>query len=170
VNADEVIANSVGATTTEAAADADCTGLPLSVTVAVKLVIPLTVGTPVIVPAEASVSPWGSLPEVIDHVYCPVPPVAAKVFENGVPRVTVGSATGMTESGVALTTSVRVADAVCTGLLRSETVTVKEKLPLVEVVPEIVPLEDSAIPAGRLPEAIDHEYGAVPPLARIVCE
>lgn len=44
-------------------------GLPLSVTFAVKLVLPVTVGAPEITPVvAASVSPDGRLPDVIDHV------------------------------------------------------------------------------------------------------
>ena len=67
-NADDVMASSVGATTTDAVVEADCAGLPLSVTVVVNVDTPLAVGTPEIVPADdARVKPWGSLPEVIDH-------------------------------------------------------------------------------------------------------
>ena len=64
-----VIASAVGETTTDPGVDADCTGLLLSVTVAVKVEVPLVVGVPEITPVEeASVSPAGSLPDVIDHV------------------------------------------------------------------------------------------------------
>jgi hypothetical protein len=49
-------------------ADATCAGLLLSVTVAVKVEVPLDAGVPVITPVEgASASPAGSLPAVIDH-------------------------------------------------------------------------------------------------------
>jgi hypothetical protein len=49
--------------------DLVCTGLLLSLTVAVKLNVPLAVGVPEIIPLlPASVSPVGKLPEVIDHV------------------------------------------------------------------------------------------------------
>jgi hypothetical protein len=37
-------------------------------------------------------------------------------------------------------------------------------------VPEIAPEELKARPAGSAPEAKDHEYGAVPPMAARVCE
>jgi hypothetical protein len=57
------------AITIEVATDCVCAGLPLSVTVAVKLKTPLTVGVPEIIPVVAAkVSPDGMLPEVIDHV------------------------------------------------------------------------------------------------------
>ena len=56
-------------------------------------------------------------------------------------------------------------------MLLSATVAVKEKVPLADGVPEIVPVADArASPEGKLPEVIDHEYGAVPPLACNVCE
>jgi hypothetical protein len=56
-------------TTTAVVAEATCDGLLLSVTVAVKVVVPLVVGMPVTAPVDAvRVSPAGSLPEVIDHV------------------------------------------------------------------------------------------------------
>jgi hypothetical protein len=63
-------------------ADFVCTGLLLSVTVKVKVDIPLSVGVPEIVPVvDAKVSPAGRLPEVIDQVYAGVPPLAVRVCE-----------------------------------------------------------------------------------------
>ena len=68
-SADDVIVSRIGETTTAAVADAACTGLLLSTTVAVKDATPLVVGTPEIVPVDdARVSPEGSLPEVMDQV------------------------------------------------------------------------------------------------------
>jgi hypothetical protein len=138
----------------------------------VKFEIPLAVGTPEMVPADAArVSPWGSLPEVIDHEYGAVPPTAFSVFENGVPIVIAGSVEGAMASGVAVMTTVRAADAVCAGLLLSVTVAVKDEVPLADGTPEMVPVDEVSVsPAGRLPEVIDHEYGAVPPVACRVCE
>jgi hypothetical protein len=50
------------------ATDADCTGLLLSLTVAVNVDVPLAVGVPVMFPvADESVIPEGRLPEVIDQ-------------------------------------------------------------------------------------------------------
>jgi hypothetical protein len=44
-------------------------GLPLSLTVTVKLDVPLAVGVPEIAPVEAArLSPVGSVPELVDHV------------------------------------------------------------------------------------------------------
>lgn len=67
-SAEATIESAVGETTSDPVVDADCTGILLSVTVAVKAKVPLVVGAPEITPVEdASVRPAGSLPEVIDH-------------------------------------------------------------------------------------------------------
>lgn len=51
-----------------------------SVTVAVKLLFAATLGVPEMTPVEAlSVKPAGSAPDVIDHVYGVVPPLADNV-------------------------------------------------------------------------------------------
>jgi hypothetical protein len=59
-----------GATTLiEVVADCVWTGLPLSLTVAVKLDVALAVGVPEITPVVAArVKPAGKLPDVTDHV------------------------------------------------------------------------------------------------------
>ena len=70
------------ATVTVNAVDVDCTGLPLSFTDAVKVAAPPVVGEPETTPvADARVRPDGSAPEVMDHVYGAVPPVARSVCE-----------------------------------------------------------------------------------------
>jgi hypothetical protein len=58
------------------------------------------------------------------------------------------------------------ADAVCTGLPESFTLTVKLNVPLDVGIPEITPV-DSAIdrPLGNWPDETDHVYGPVPPVA-----
>lgn len=56
-------------------------------------------------------------------------------------------------------------DAVAVSELAPITWTVKLLAPLPVGVPEIAPAEESVRPAGKLPEAIDHVYGVVPPLA-----
>ena len=64
-----VIVNRAGATAIDIAADFVCVGLPLSLTVTVKLDVPVAVGVPEITPvAAARVTPAGRLPELIDHV------------------------------------------------------------------------------------------------------
>jgi hypothetical protein len=61
--------------------DALWAGLSLSCTVAVKFEVPLAVGIPEITPVEARLSPTGRLPDVTDHLYDGIPPVACKVCE-----------------------------------------------------------------------------------------
>lgn len=57
------------ATTIDVAADCVWAGELLSVTVAVKLYVPLADGVPEIIPVVAArVSPVGRVPAVIDHV------------------------------------------------------------------------------------------------------
>ena len=57
------------ATIIERETDFVCAGLPASVTVAVKLYVPLVVGVPEIKPVLAPrASPVGRLPEVMDQV------------------------------------------------------------------------------------------------------
>ena len=64
-----VIANAVAPITIEVAADFVCAGLPPSVTVTVKGVVPVVVGVPEITPvAGARANPAGRVPVVIDHV------------------------------------------------------------------------------------------------------
>jgi hypothetical protein len=67
--AEEVIVNALGTITSVIAADLICAGLPLSLTVAVKLDVPIVVGIPEIMPlVGVRLNPAGRLPEVIDHV------------------------------------------------------------------------------------------------------
>lgn len=58
----------------------DCVAEAASVTVAVKLAVPVPVGVPEITPVEAfKPKPAGSKPAVIDQLYGVVPPAAANV-------------------------------------------------------------------------------------------
>ncbi len=54
-------------------------GLPLSVTVVVKLKVPLPVGVPEMTPVDDRLRPAGRLPEAIDQVYGEVPPLACRL-------------------------------------------------------------------------------------------
>jgi hypothetical protein len=61
---------------------------------------------------------------------------------------------------------VAVAVVVWAGEPASFTVTPKEKFPLPVGFPEMTPVDAARLsPVGRLPEEIDHVYGAVPPVA-----
>jgi hypothetical protein len=148
-------------------ADLDCAWLSASVTVAVKLDVPLVVGVPEITPVlGVKLSPAGRLPEVIDQVYGAVPPLALRAVEKGVPEIPEGSVEDAIASWIAATTTDVAADVVWAGLLLSLTFAVKLNVPLAVGVPEITPVPLARLnPAGRLPEPIDHWYGAVPPFA-----
>ena len=57
-------------------------GVVESLTCTVKLTVPITVGLPEMVPVEEfKLRPGGSVPELIDHVYAVVPPVACSDIE-----------------------------------------------------------------------------------------
>jgi hypothetical protein len=61
--------NDFGVTVIAFLDDAVCVGLLLSVTVVVKIELPVLVDVPEIVPVDGvRTSPAGKLPEVIDHV------------------------------------------------------------------------------------------------------
>jgi len=51
----------------------------LSVALTVKFAVPAADGVPLICPAELSDRPGGNAPDVIDHVYGGVPPLAARL-------------------------------------------------------------------------------------------
>lgn len=53
---------------------------------------------------------------------------------------------------------------------RSVAFTVKFEDPADRGIPVIVPVGDSARPAGREPAVTSHTYGGVPPVAVSVCE
>jgi hypothetical protein len=69
-------------------------------------------------------------------------------------------------SAAGATASDRVTDLVWAGVPASPTVAVRLTVPAAVGVPEIIPSDGTRLrPAGRLPEEIDHVYGAAPPLA-----
>jgi hypothetical protein len=136
--------------------EAVCEGLLLSVTVATKVEVPLLVGAPEMVPVDGvRINPAGKLPELIVHVYGAVPPAAWRALPNAVPTGPEGRLALVIVSGVGNITRLPVTDADCTGLLLSFTVAMKAEDPLVVGVPDMTPAEDSARPAGKLPDAID---------------
>jgi hypothetical protein len=81
----QVVPGPVGccaATTIEVAADFVWAGLLLSVTITVKLDVPVTDGVPEITPVVADmVNPAGRLPDGMDHVYAGVPPLTCRPAE-----------------------------------------------------------------------------------------
>lgn len=156
--AEDVMIRGFGMTTTAEFDATDWVGLPLSVTLAVKVAVPLEVGVPAIVPVEGTrLSPAGKLPDAMDHLYGVVPPLACNACEYAAPTLTAGSTGGLMAKVVGLTKIAVVADADCAGALLSVTVAMKAAVPLAAGVPEMAPVDDvRANPAGNFPEVIDH--------------
>src|SRR5262249_38223950 len=74
---DVVIARAGAAMASERVTDLLCAGLDTSMTLKVRLDVPLPVGVPEIVPLlAAKARPVGRVPLVMDQVYGAVPPVA----------------------------------------------------------------------------------------------
>jgi hypothetical protein len=139
----------------------------LSFTVAVKLEVPLALGVPEMVPVVAArVSPAGRLPELIDHVYDGLPPVADIGAEYATPSVPEGNAPVVMVSGAGAMTNEIVADLVWTGLEESVTVAVTFTVIPVVGVPKMMPVLVARVsPVGRLPDVMDQLYGVAPPVA-----
>src|SRR5579872_344377 len=123
-----------------------------SFTCTVKFEFPGAVGVPPIV-APLNESPAGSDPPLTDHVYPPVPPLAASPAEYADPTVPLASDPVVIVSAAALIVMLNpfVADAP----ELSFTCTVKFEFPTAVGVPPIVaPLNES--PAGSDPPLTDH--------------
>lgn len=68
-NAEVVIANSAGATTSVSETDLVCAGFSASATVTVNVAVPVADGLPAITPvAGARLSPAGRAPDVMDQM------------------------------------------------------------------------------------------------------
>jgi hypothetical protein len=134
-----------------------------SVTLTVKVKLPLTVGIPEMTPAVLIPSPVGMAPEVIDQAKGVVPPIVPTVWLYPMFCMPFGR-----EVVVIPRVSLTVIES---GLLSSApaasvTTTVKGYTPTVVGVPLIAPLEGFRTqPVGRDPDDIDHWYGCVPPAA-----
>src|SRR5437764_938706 len=118
------------------------------------------------VPSAASDRPAGSEPVVVDHVYPPVPPVAATVWLYAAPTVPLGSDAVVTVNGAG--EIVMLSALVAVALELSFTWTVKFDVPAAVGVPLIVPSAASDRPAGSEPVVVDQVYPPDPPLAASV--
>ena len=122
--------------------------LRASVTCAVRLAVVGALGGPLITPLELKVIPAGGEPLEVDHVYDPVPPVAASVRTQFVSAVQAASGEVVVIEGVGLMTSVNVLDPDRFWL--SVAFTVTENDPEAVGVPERLPVEGLIdIPAGK---------------------
>lgn len=153
----ELIARGVPDATIESVIVADAVWAAASLTVTPKEKVPLPFGDPETTPLEARLSPLGRLPEEIDQVYGAVPPTACRVLAYVELWVPAGKENelivrGDGVPGVAATESVTVVVADWAAELESETATLKEKLPTVVGVPEMIPVLDARVrPPGSFP-------------------
>ncbi len=150
----------------ERVAVAVCCGVPESFTVTVALLVPDTVGVPLITPVPALiVNPVGR--PVADQVYDVTPPVAATVALYGTFLVPEVSGDVVVMVSCELMVIAKFADAVCCGLPESFTVTVALLDPAAVGVPLITPvLAPIVSPAGR--PVADQVYPDTPPVAATV--
>jgi len=141
-----------------------------SVTSAVKLVVPLAVGVPLIKPLlELSARPAGREPAVSDHVYGGTPPVAVSARLYGADTVPAGSGEVVVITRLAMIVTEN--DAVACSVSVSVTSTTKFAVPAAAGVPEISPVAELRDrPAGRAPPDNAHVYGPMPPAAAKVRE
>jgi hypothetical protein len=126
-----------------------CCGVPESFTVTLALLVPVTVGVPLITPLLALIDNPAGRP-VADQVYDVTPPEAATGVLYATFLVPEGSGDGVVIVNCELMVIARLADAVCCGLPESLTVTLAVLVPAVVGVPLIAPLValiDN--PAGR---------------------
>jgi hypothetical protein len=104
-------------------------------------------------PAADNVRPAGNVPELRDHVYGGIPPLAARLWEYGmlIAPLGRGEAVSIASGGDIVIES--ALDAVCTPL--SATCTVKLNVPAAEFfgLPLIDPPPDRFSPSGRDPES-----------------
>lgn len=145
------------------AADA---GEALSVMRTAKVYVPPLVGVPLIMPDAAfSCSPGGSLPELTDQAYGGWPPFAVSVAEWDFPLWPSRSDVVTIEIGAAATDMLNAFVADAAGDALSVTRALNEWVPAVVGVPEMSPVPAaSARPGDRLPLAMLHMYGVVPPV------
>src|SRR5262245_8915725 len=105
-------------------------------------------------PAADNVRPAGNvvLPELRDHVYGGIPPLAARFSEYGMPIAPLGRGEDVSIESAGVIVIENVLDAVCTPL--SATCTVKLNGSVAEFfgLPSILPPPDRFSPSGRDPE------------------
>jgi hypothetical protein len=142
----------------------------VSVATIVKFAVAAVAGVPLIKPVDAvKVSPVGSAPALRDHVYWPLPPVAARVTEYGTATSPFGKGD---EVVIAIAGSiVRENPFVAVAWLLSVTWIRRLSTTAVVGVPPIIPVEAvNEIPGGSDPVLTDHLYWPLPPVAVNVCE
>src|SRR3989304_2056121 len=138
-----------------------------SVARTLKLDVPPVVGVPLITPVPLfNVSPKGRLPVTIAHVIGAFPPVDVSVWLYARLTVPSDSAVVVTDNAAYTVTDRALSEY---APLASVTRAVRFDVPAIVGVPLITPVAVFRFnPAGRLPVAILHVYGVLPPVARSV--
>jgi hypothetical protein len=116
------------------------------------------VGVPLIRPVDAfNARPLGSVPEVSDHVYGVVPPVAASVCEYGAPTWPLASDAVVIVKVAGAIVRLRLTFVVCAGEPASVTLNASAVALAAAVgVPPITPVEEFSVkPPGNVPEVND---------------
>ena len=119
---------------------------------------PDCVGVPVIAPVEeSSDNPAGRVPDLRDHTYGFVPPVADRLAEYETPTLPFCKADVATTGGTSgLTSRLRLLE-LAEFLAASVTTKIRAlAVPADEGVPLTAPAEDREIPAGRVPDVSVH--------------
>lgn len=120
----------------------------VSATWITKLLIPAPNGVPLMTPAADNVRPAGNVPELTDHVYGGIPPLAARFSEYGMPIAPLGRGEDVSIESAGDIVIENSLDAVCTPL--SATWTVKVVVPTAAFfgLPLIDPPPDRFSPSG----------------------
>jgi len=136
------------------------------VTRTVKLAVVAALGVPLTTPPLLRLKPDGRLPDAMDQVYGVVPPVAANPWLYATPTVPAGSGLAVVIVGaVGAALIVRLKLFVDESPSFPVTRTVKLAVVAALGVPLTTPPLLRLKPDGRLPDAMDQEYGVMPPVA-----
>jgi hypothetical protein len=149
-----------------------CAGEPASVALKLNgVALAVAVGVPLIRPDDAvRVRPAGKVPEVNCQVTAPMAPVAASVWEYGVPTTPFGSDVVVIVNWAMV--RVRFPVAVCAGVPESVALKVNGVALAVAVGVPLIRPEDafSVNPAGRVPEVNCQLTAPLPPIDASVWE
>jgi uncharacterized protein YaiE (UPF0345 family) len=143
-------------------------GLLASVAFTVTGEVPGVVGVPLNEQFVFSVKPAGTVPLTMAQVYGPVPPLTPTLPVNGDPTVPAGGAVRVSVAAAELIVIATGPVVVFAGLAESVAFTVGVDVPAAVGVPLNEQFAFSVKPAGTVPLASEHVYGAVPPFTPTV--
>ena len=135
----------------------------LLMAITLKLNVPSAVGMPDIIPSDDNDNPVGKVP-LLDHVGAV--PVAVSVWLYAVPTVPFGKSVVVIIGATALV-DMAIDNAFVSFPALFVALTVKLDVPAAVGVPDIMPLEESVSPFGKLPLDTVHVIGVVPVAASV---